>query len=223
MAAVGSDVSPTITIDAKNPELVLQTIDEHSIFIANQNVSFHWTCFDHNPASSPTSFMAQMIIDSTIAEEISWYPDITEFTWDITMPAVQSANCRIEVVAIDLFGNSTTEYTYDFTILLSTSGAPDAPMALTLGSPAPNPFNPATTVQFSAPAGSVLSLSVYDTRGCKVRNLMHGISGSGIVSARWDGLDQNGRPQPAGAYMFVLDAQTTDGAERLTCKAMLIP
>jgi len=223
MAGIGSQVSPAIALDTANPQLSVDELGEHPIFFASEIVPFHWVSSDHNPGTTTEHFQASLIIDETTVETISWYPDVSEFTWQCTMPEIQSGGCQIEVTAIDAFGNSTTDYTNTFTILLSLSDAPDAPAALTLGAPSPNPFNPATTVNFSAPAGNQITLSVYDARGRLVRNLANDTGGSGMVSARWDGLDNSGRPQPGGVYVFMLTAQTPEGVKRLTRKAMLIP
>lgn len=222
-AGVGSAISPAIAIDTASPEINLGPIDENAVFFSFQTVRFYWTSFDHNPGTGTEYFQASIIIESEVVDTITWYPRITKFIWDYTMPTIQSGNCYLEVVAIDSFGNRTTITSSQFSILLSTSGVPDSPAGIALGAPIPNPFNPATTVNFSAPAGSQISLSVYDARGRLVRNLAEGPSSEGTIAARWDGLDNGGRPQPGGVYMFVLDAQTKDGPMRLTRKAMLVP
>ncbi len=223
MAGIGSQSSVSIAVDTMDPQLAVDQMDPHATFFTDDTFTFHWTSFDHNPGTSAENYQASIYIDSLAVETISWYPDITEFSWDFTMPEVQTANCYLEVMTADTFGNTTTQSSGNFTILLNTSGVPEAPQSLSLGAPSPNPFNPATTVMFSAPAGSQISLSVYDTRGRMVRNLMAGNSKSGTVSARWDGLDNGGRAQPGGVYVFVLDAVTAEGSQRLTRKAMLVP
>jgi hypothetical protein len=223
MAGIGSQISPSIAIDSANPQLAVDPLGEHATFFTDQIVSFHWTSFDHNPGTTTDHFQASIIIDSSAVETISWYLNVTDFTWNYTMPAIQSGDCRLEVVAVDSYGNTTTQSTGNFTILLSTTEVPDAPANLSLGPAAPNPFNPSTTLYFSTPEGSQATLSVYDARGRYVRHLAGAIHGSQMVAARWDGMDDGGRPQPGGVYVFVLDAQTPDGPRRLTRKAMLVP
>jgi len=139
MAGIGSQISQAIALDTAKPQLAVDQIAEHTAFFTDQTIGFHWTSSDHNPGSTPDHFQASVIIDSEPVGTISWYPDITEFTWEYTMPAIQSGNCHVEVVATDSFGNTAVSSSGVFTILLSTSEAPDAPTALTLGSPTPNP------------------------------------------------------------------------------------
>lgn len=84
---------------------------------------------------------------------------------------------------------------------------------------APNPFNPMTRIAYDLPAAGPVRLEVFDPRGRQVRVLVDGkVQGPGIASAGWDGLDQTGRPLPAGVYLFRLT--TTAGAA--TGRATLI-
>lgn len=222
-AAIGTQTSPIITLDTVDPVLSLDPFSNNATFFTDQIVTFHWTSFDHNPGATIEDFEASIVIDSSIVESFSWYPEIEEFTWEYTIPVIQSGDCQLQVVATDAFGNSTTVSSATFTILLSTSGTPEAPATLFLGAPTPNPFNPSTTVNFSAPAGSRISLAVYDARGRLVRNLAGGNSDSGMVAVRWDGRDNEDRAQPGGVYFFVLDAHTAAGTRRLAKKATFIP
>ena len=55
-----------------------------------------------------------------------------------------------------------------------------------LGQNYPNPFNPATTISFSVPAHSFVSLKVYDTLGREVSTLLSNQLSAGTYSHQWN-------------------------------------
>ena len=85
----------------------------------------------------------------------------------------------------------------------------------------PNPFNPATTIQYEIPAGvsSVrVRLDIYDVQGRKIRALMDEVRSGGVQYAEWDGLDDRGQTVSSGVYFYVLRA----GDKTLTRKMALL-
>jgi hypothetical protein len=73
--------------------------------------------------------------------------------------------------------------------------------------PAPNPFNPCTTLRFSVPAGppQPVRLEVRDTRGRLVRVLLDGERAPGDWAVDWDGRDESGREVASGIYLARLE------------------
>jgi len=68
----------------------------------------------------------------------------------------------------------------------------------------PNPFNPCTRFSFELPeAGSVL-LSIYNSNGQKVIDLVDGILDSGEFIFDWNGEDELGALQSSGVYLYKL-------------------
>ncbi len=70
----------------------------------------------------------------------------------------------------------------------------------------PNPFNPITTIQYSLPEESVITINVYDLAGRQIQNLVLSKQTSGIHSIKWNGTDQHGNLVPAGIYFYQLQA-----------------
>ncbi len=76
----------------------------------------------------------------------------------------------------------------------------------------PNPsavgFNIVASIEGTA---APVSLMVYDVRGRLVRTQDLGVQNPGPISFRWDGLRNDGRPAPAGAYFghLTMGSQTT--------------
>jgi flagellar hook assembly protein FlgD len=81
----------------------------------------------------------------------------------------------------------------------------------------PNPFNPATMIEFSLPRKGQVELSIYNLLGQRVRVLMDESKPAGMYSAVWDGRDANGREVASGIYFYRLRA-----GENLATKKMLL-
>lgn len=69
----------------------------------------------------------------------------------------------------------------------------------------PNPFNPSTTIQFSLPLESQITLQILDIRGRTIRTLKNNESVSaGLNEVVWNGLDNSGNSVPSGMYLYRL-------------------
>ncbi len=86
------------------------------------------------------------------------------------------------------------------------TGMPALPATLRLARPAPNPFNPRTTLAFTLPAASRATLVVYALDGRRVRTLVAGWLAAGTHVAVWDGGDASGRTVASGTYVVRLAA-----------------
>ena len=65
----------------------------------------------------------------------------------------------------------------------------------------PNPFNPATSITYTAPRPGHLVIRVYDVRGRLVRTLADGpVAGDGAVA--WDGNRGDGAAAASGIYFY---------------------
>jgi hypothetical protein len=68
----------------------------------------------------------------------------------------------------------------------------------------PNPFNPTTIVNFSIQNKSQINLSVFNTKGQKIKTLTNDILGSGDFSIVWNGDDEIGKSVSSGIYYYKL-------------------
>ncbi len=69
----------------------------------------------------------------------------------------------------------------------------------------PNPFNPETTITFTAPAPwkAPVTLRIYDLHGRLVKTLLEGkLMSSGVHHIIWDGKDNSGKLLPSGVYFY---------------------
>ncbi|HDQ44921.1 MAG TPA: T9SS type A sorting domain-containing protein [bacterium] len=72
----------------------------------------------------------------------------------------------------------------------------------------PNPFNPATQIDFFLPCGGMAVLSVYNVLGRKVKTLYSGFITAGSHAIRWEGRDETGRDVPSGIYVMCLESES---------------
>lgn len=96
--------------------------------------------------------------------------------------------------------------------------AAGAPLAFALAQNQPNPFSPATRIDFALPTKSHVSLGVFDVGGRHVRTLAQGPRDAGRYSVQWDGKDSGGNKVAAGVYFYRLSA----GKESLTRKMTVL-
>jgi hypothetical protein len=68
----------------------------------------------------------------------------------------------------------------------------------------PNPFNPVTTISYSLPNESEISLTIYNIKGQKVKELIKGTQATGSYNVSWDGKDESGKDVTSGIYFYKL-------------------
>lgn len=71
----------------------------------------------------------------------------------------------------------------------------------------PNPFNPATTIQFRVHEllTRMVEIRIYNALGQLVRILPLEVSRTGLFSILWDGRNEHGMALPSGVYVYVID------------------
>jgi hypothetical protein len=87
----------------------------------------------------------------------------------------------------------------------------------------PNPFNPATVIEYALPRASEVKIEIYNILGQKVRNLLDEGQEPGYKTIRWDGKDRNGTDVSSGIYFYRIVAHTVHGSEDFVqCKKMTL-
>ncbi len=66
----------------------------------------------------------------------------------------------------------------------------------------PNPANPATTVGYTLPEDTHVTITVYNTLGQQVGLLVNEQKGAGSYSVKWNGTDAMGRSVTSGLYLI---------------------
>jgi hypothetical protein len=70
----------------------------------------------------------------------------------------------------------------------------------------PNPFNPTTTINYSIPNDTDVSLSIYNVKGQKVTTLVNGNQIAGSYNAVWNGTDDKNNKVSSGIYFYKITA-----------------
>ena len=100
-------------------------------------------------------------------------------------------------------------YTYTVTDVTGASVAmllQTRPAAFALTSNYPNPFNPATTIQYALPQAADVQLTVYNVVGQPVRTLVAEHQSAGRYLVEWDATDDSGHSLSSGLYFYRLQA-----------------
>jgi hypothetical protein len=71
----------------------------------------------------------------------------------------------------------------------------------------PNPFNPATTIEYSTPAAGPVRLNIYDVSGRLVKTLVDEETPAGPHKQTWNGRNNAGSVVSAGVYFARLEFQ----------------
>jgi len=175
--------------------------------------------------TTPTMVWEEAVDDdpgSAVSYELTYGPDSTFVTGAqtvalsdtiYTVPA-ESALADLEryywmVDAVDDTGLGTpgAPPMKSFIVDVSATGAADraVPSHWSLGPAVPNPFNPATRVEYAVPLGAgAHSVDVVDVRGALVKTLFAGVRPAGRYTLHWDGTNDRGNRVATGVYFFRL-------------------
>ncbi|MCB9058926.1 MAG: S8 family peptidase [Calditrichae bacterium] len=120
-------------------------------------------------------------------------------------------------------------YIDDPTIRVSTlvTGLADyvetVPLNFSLKQNYPNPFNPATTIEYSIAQPSRVTLTVFNTLGQKVAQLLQNDEQiAGKYRVNWLAKNETGVALSTGVYVYRLKAVTADGQVKSFTKKMLL-
>jgi len=68
----------------------------------------------------------------------------------------------------------------------------------------PNPFNPATTIEYTLAKSGFTTVKIYNALGEEIRTLFAGEQNPGEHSLRWDGKDNRGTAVSSGTYVLTV-------------------
>ena len=86
----------------------------------------------------------------------------------------------------------------------------NVPLTFSLQQNFPNPFNPATTIKYSIPKNSYITLKIYDVLGGEVKTLIKEEKSAGTYELNW-----NAANLPSGVYFYQLKADEYTAVKKM--------
>jgi hypothetical protein len=190
---------------------------------------------------------SEPVADYLVADHrVAWVDNAVQITWTMTNvvpgfvvhvsrkaasdPTPQLVQGEIrengsEMVFRDALAQGGETYTYEVSIVENSSEIAGfettittPPHLLGLEQNRPNPFWPATVIDFTMPDDGPAALRIYDVAGRLVRTLISGTVTAGPHSEPWNGLDDNGNRVASGVYFYRLQT----GGQTFTRKLVLL-
>ncbi|MBS1494459.1 MAG: T9SS type A sorting domain-containing protein [Bacteroidetes bacterium] len=135
---------------------------------------------------------------------------------------VQSTSGLTGITSMDILQNGNTIYGYAIcadgsvlkineTITGVENPSTIVPDNYSLEQNFPNPFNPTTTINYSLPVATDVSLKVYDALGNEVMSLVNGFKNAGTHS-----ITMNASELTSGIYFYKLQAGNFVSTKKLT-------
>ena len=70
----------------------------------------------------------------------------------------------------------------------------------------PNPFNPLTLIKYSLPSDGVVTITIYNMMGSRVKTLINSFQNRCDNSVQWDATNNLGNKVPSGVYLYNIEA-----------------
>jgi hypothetical protein len=86
----------------------------------------------------------------------------------------------------------------------------------------PNPFNPSTTIKFSLPIDSRMTLDIFNTLGQRVRSLVNDNVAAGYHEVEWNGTTNAGAQLASGVYFVQMSAKGVNGASFSSVRKLMM-
>lgn len=206
----------TFTIaDQTAPVVAVTAANGGEEWSAGTSHDITWTASDNVDVTSIT-------IEYSTDNGTNWLPvasgEANDGTYAWLVPAPATTEALVRVTALDAAGNPGSDASDAvFTISPSVDVAGLPPVTATLLTPpAPNPFNPTTTLRYSLLESGRVQLVIYDAQGRRVRALVDAFQEGGRwYQPRWDGRDDGGRRAAGGTYFAVLRTAGKEWTHRL--------
>ena len=109
------------------------------------------------------------------------------------------------ITAVDSAGNES-DATDPVSVLLANEEEMVIPTVYALEQNYPNPFNPSTQIRYALPEEAMVTISIYDMMGRKVRTLVSQSMSPGYHTTLWNATNDNGIAVSAGMYIYTIQA-----------------
>ena len=149
-----------------------------------------------------------MLLNVDLVPGYGTTPEPTNYQFDDNHGVLENTTYWYWVESVDYSGE--TELFGPISLLIplggGNSGAPATQDDYGLHQNFPNPFNPSTEIKFALDESSHASLTIFNTKGEKVKTIFENKSfpEDEVQSVVWDGKDESGRNVASGIYLYQL-------------------
>jgi len=171
-----------------------QYVSRQSLFF----VSSGWL----DSLSHLADFTVRMDIDTSYVSDTLSIMYARAIFFDSTGYDIYDYQMHISQVVIDEITSIESEKVYPENMILSSAY--------------PNPFNASTTIKYSLPKTSDVSLTIYDIRGRAVKIIYRESVPAGENSIAWNGADNTGGKVSSGVYLYRITAGGYEATSRVT-------
>lgn len=168
---------------------------------------------DADPINSLTANLAALPVGHNGLFTANGSNTAGTLTW--TPTANDSGNYVVTFTATNFLPGTKSTVIHVIGAVTDVVEGQDSPRYLELGQNRPNPFNPATIIQFRLPRRGHVRLEIYDMAGRLRGTLIDGVLPAGPHEVRWLGQDALGRPVPSGVYWYRLESSGLSRARRM--------
>ncbi len=202
---------------------------ENNVLLRNDGNSNHWVNINSVGLATPTPEIGTKVrIKATINGKPVWQlREISSQTGFLSQnslrvhfglgDATTIDTMKIEWLSgnVDVYTNVAVDFFYKAVEgaglnLLTTSvenSDPNLPQQFELSQNFPNPFNPTTTIKYSLPNSSIVTLRVYNLLGKEVATLVDNeFKQAGNHVGVWDGRNASGNVVASGLYLLRMQA-----------------
>ena len=166
-------------------------------------------------------FVVGQRVEDLVLPEASGGTAPLTYSLSPALPAGLAFDAATRTIAGTPQAAAETAYTYTVTDANGASASlalQTLPATFALADNFPNPFNPATTIQYALPQAADVELTVYNVVGQVVRTLVAEHQSAGRYVVEWEATDDNGHSLSSGIYLYRLQA----GSEFHEVKKMLL-
>jgi PKD repeat protein len=208
---VNSIPDPPAAFDLLSPK-------DNTLFVWTWPMKFTWQEAEDPDAGDVISYYWQLsrstnfeIDNPDILDAQVLYNQTTSYFNYMAPKSMEKGAYYWKLTAFDGYGNITEcngGYAMFSTMMRDVEMFPnsDIPKEFTLYQNHPNPFNPETRIQFALPKSAHVKLTIFNSLGQRVRELVNEERDRGVFVARWDARDENQSPVSTGIYIYQLIA-----------------
>ena len=200
---IGPEDSTQITITPLDLEQEMDVVFswEPSSDVDNDDLSYSFVLYNG-------PFGSEALIDTVLSEMVLniSYEYFAELIGSMELTSISGDWTVSSTDGVDTTQSGDVwNITLDASDVLSVDGEV-LPTVFALHQNYPNPFNPVTTLRYDLPEDAMVSITIYDVMGRKVKSLVNTTQSAGYRSIQWNATNSFGEPVSAGMYIYMIQA-----------------